>query len=138
MLLLSGSLLLSADPIVLIPVAMFLITCTTAIVFSVLAARPEVDKRKQLLDDFLSGEADMLIFQQFSKLSVEDFSTAMWNLLQDNERIYGGMIAHIYDMGCIADRKFSRLNKAYNAFMIGLVLSVLALIGVIGFDALRP
>ena len=135
MLLLSGSYLIAADPIILIPVVLFLITCTTAIVFAVLAARPDVDQRKLSLQDFTNGEADMLIFQQFSKLGPEDFSTAMWDLLKDNERIYGSMINHIYDMGCIANRKFSRLNISYNTFMIGLVSSVLSLIGVIAFSA---
>ena len=133
MLLLSGAYFLSADRLLLIPVAMLLMTSTIAIVFAVLSARPDVDNRPQSLEDFENGKADMLIFEQFSKLSSEEFDTAMWGMLEDHERIYHNMIAHIYNMGCVADKKFSRLNISYNSFMIGLVISVTTLIGIMGY-----
>ena len=136
MLLLSGAYLLSAEPLILIPVSLLLMTCTVAIIFAVLAARPDVDNRKQTLDDFQNGDADMLIFEQFSKLSSEEFDTAMWDMLKDHERIYHNMISHIYDMGRIADKKFARLHISYNAFMIGLVVSVGSLIAVLGYSAI--
>jgi hypothetical protein len=136
MLLLSGAYFLSADRLLLIPVALLLMTCTVAIVFAVLSARPDVDKRPQSLEDFESGKADMLIFEQFSKLSSEEFDTAMWDMLGDHERIYHNMIAHIYKMGCVADKKFSRLNISYNSFMIGLVISVASLIGIMGYHVI--
>lgn len=133
MLLLSGAYFLSAEPLILVPVSLLLITCTVAVIFAVLAARPDVDKRKQKLGDFMSGDADMLIFEQFSKLSAEEFDTAMWGMLKDNERIYKNMISHIYDMGCIADKKFARLYISYNTFMVGLVISVGSLIAVLSY-----
>ena len=136
MLLLSGAYLLSAEPLILIPVSFLLLTCTVAIIFAVLAARPDVDNRKQTLGDFQNGDADMLIFEQFSKLSSDEFDSAMWDMLKDHERIYHNMISHIYDMGRIADKKFARLYISYNAFMIGLIISVASLIAVLGYSAI--
>ncbi len=133
MLLLSGAYFISAEPLVLIPVTLLLLTCTVAIVFAVLAARPDVDNRPQSLEDFKNDKADILIFEQFSKLSPEEFDTAMWDMLGNHERVYHSMIAHIYDMGCIADKKFARLNVSYNSFMVGIIISVLSLIVVMGY-----
>ncbi len=134
MLLLSGAYFLSAEPLLLVPVALFLLTCTVAIVFAVLAARPDVDNRSQTLEDFTTDKADVLLFEQFSKLSSEEFDTAMWGMLSDNDRIYHNMIAHIYDLGCTADKKFSRLYVSYNSFMVGLVISVSSLLAVLGYN----
>ncbi len=133
MLLLSGAYFLSADKLLLLPVGMLLLTCTVAIVFAVLSARPDVDSRKQTLEDFTKDKADLLIFGQFSKLSSDEFDSAMWEMLEDHERIYHNMISHIYDMGCVADKKFARLYISYNAFMIGLVLSVGSLVAIAGY-----
>ena len=132
MLLLSGAYILSAEPLFLVPISILLLTCTVAITFAVLAARPDIDKRDLSFEDFTSSKADMLIFEQFSKLSSEEFTTAMWDMLDDNERIYRSMITHIYDLGCIADKKFARLHISYNSFMVGLIISVLSLLAVLG------
>ncbi len=132
MLLLSGAYILSAEPLFLVPISILLLTCTVAITFAVLAARPDIDKRDLSFEDFASSKADMLIFEQFSKLSSEEFTTAMWEMLDDNERIYRSMITHIYDLGCIADKKFARLHISYNSFMVGLIISVLSLLAVLG------
>lgn len=134
MLLLSGAYFLSAERLLLVPVALLLVTCTVAIIFAVLAARPDVDNRKQSLEDFQNGDADMLIFEQFSKLDSEEFDAAMWEMLKNQDNIYHSMIAHIYDLGCIADKKFARLYISYNAFMIGLIVSVLSLFAVLGYS----
>lgn len=134
MLLLSGAYFLTANHLILIPVSILILTCTFAIIFAVLAARPDVDNRKQGLADFMSDDADILIFEQFSKLSSQEFNDAMWDLLNDQERIYKNMISHLYDLGCIADKKFARLYTSYNGFIIGLVMSVLSLLGIVGYQ----
>lgn len=135
MLLLSGTYLLSSDQLLLIPFALLLLTCTTAIFFAVLAARPDVNREVCTMEDFRTDNADLLIFDQFSKLSSEDYVTAMQEMMQDNKRVYDSMISHIYSLGCMADKKFSRLYFAYSAFIFGLIISVLSLLLVITYGA---
>lgn len=135
MLLLSGTYLLSTDRLLLIPFALLLLTCTTAIFFAVLAARPYVNREMNTMEDFRADKADLLIFDQFSKLSSEDYGTAMQEMMQDNKRVYDNMISHIYSLGCMADKKFSRLYLSYSAFIVGLVISVLSLLLVITYGA---
>jgi hypothetical protein len=136
MILLSGAYLLGAEPLLLIPVSSLLVTCTVAIIFAVLAARPDVDKKPRTVEDFETDKADMLVFAQFSKLTSEEFDSAMWNLLGDHERVYRSMISHIYNLGNIADKKFAKLYVSYNSFMIGLIVSVTLLLSVVGYDAI--
>ena len=131
LLLLSGAYFLSSDPLLLLPVTLFLITCTTAIIFAVLAARPDIDRTTRTVDDFRSDKAMLLLFDQFASLSSDEYVDAMREMMQNNDRIYSNMTAHIYTLGCIADKKFTRLYISYNAFIIGLVISVVCLIAVI-------
>ena len=135
MLLLSGAYLLSSDPLLLVPVTLFLVTCTTAIIFAVLAARPDIDKTSKTLDEFRTDKAMLLLFDQFASLPSDDYVDAMREMMQNNDRIYSNMTAHIHTLGCIADKKFTRLYISYNAFIIGLVISVACLIAVIVFRA---
>ncbi|MFK8081001.1 MAG: Pycsar system effector family protein [Granulosicoccus sp.] len=135
MLLLSGTYLLSTDRLLLIPFALLLMTCTTAIFFAVLAARPAVNKEVQTLEDFRNDKADLLIFDQFSALSSEEYGSAMQEMMQDNKRVYDNMISHIYNLGCTADKKFVHLYYSYSAFIAGLIISVLALLLVVTYSA---
>jgi len=134
-LLVSGAYFLATEPMLIVPFASFLVTCTVAIVFAVLAARPVVDRRKSSLEDFRADRADLLIFEQFAGLSREDYLEAMMEMLQNNDRVYKNMIVHIHDLGRSADRKFARLRVSYSAFMIGLVISVALLLIVIARGA---
>ena len=130
-LIVSGAYFVFSEPLLLVPVATFLMTCTTAVVFAVLAARPQVDKTDHTLEDFRTDRADLLIFDQFAKLSKDDYLSAMTEMMQCNERIYKSMTGHIYDLGHSADRKFALLHISYSAFMIGLVTSVALLLLII-------
>lgn len=137
MLLLSGSYLLATDQLLLIPFALLLTTCTSAIFFAVLAARPEVNKTKKTLEEFRSDNADLLIFDQFSALSPQEYCAAMQEMMQDNRRVYNSMISHIYSLGCMADKKFTRLSYSYSVFIIGLIISVFSLLSVISYSEFR-
>ncbi|MFK7994537.1 MAG: Pycsar system effector family protein [Granulosicoccus sp.] len=134
MLLLSGTYLLATDRLLLIPFALLLTTCTTAIFFAVLAARPVINREVQTLEDFRTDKADLLIFDQFSALSSEDYGEAMQEMMQDNKRVYDNMISHIYSLGCMADKKFLRLYYSYSAFIVGLIISVVSLLMVITYS----
>ena len=134
-LLVSGAYFLATEPMLIVPFTAFLLTCTVATVFAVLAARPLADRTARSLDDFRSDGADLLIFEQFAKLPQKDYVDAMLEMLRDNDRVYRNMIVHIHNLGLAANRKFARLYVSYGAFMIGLVISVILLFAVIGRSA---
>jgi len=135
-LLISGTYFLNVEPMLIIPLISFLLTCTVAIIFAVLAARPAVDNKKRVLEDFRNDDADLLVFEHFAKLPREEYLDAMQEMVQNNDRIYRNMIVHIHTLGSTANHKFKRLYVSYTAFMTGLVISVLLLLAVIAYSVL--
>lgn len=135
-LLISGSYFLSVEPALIVPFVSFLLTCTIAIVFAVLAARPVIDKTKHTLKEFRKDDADLLVFDQFAQLERDDYLDAMQDLARNNDRIYKNMIVHIHNMGQTADHKFTRLYISYSSFMFGVVISVVLLLAVLAHTAL--
>ncbi len=123
---------LTSAPYLLIPSGIFLVTCITAILFAVLAARPQrVDSSRTRLKDFRKERADLLVFEQFSNLSKEDHMAVMLEMMGDKERVYRSMVAHLHFLGQSANRRFETLRISYNAFIIGLIASCVALAAVV-------
>jgi len=135
-LIVSSAYFMDADPMLIIPFTAFLLTCTTAVVFAVLAARPLIDRQTRSVQEFRTDKADLLIFEQFAKLPRDEYVDAMLEMVRNNDRIYRTMVVHLHDLGYSANRAFSRLYISYSAFMIGLVISVILLFIVIGRSAL--
>jgi len=127
---LSGPFVLVAEPMFTVPIAVFLATCLTSIIFAVLAAQPRFVKTKSTLEDFRKDKANILVFEQFSALTEAEHLKAMTGLMQDNRRIYKNMTRQLYLLGIAADRKFRFLKISYTAFLAGLTVSTLLLMAV--------
>ena len=127
---LSGPFVLVAEPMFTAPIAVFLTTCLTSIIFAVLAAQPRFDKRRNGLEDFKSDKANILVFEQFSSLNIEEHTQVMTALLRNNKRIYKNMSRQLYKLGIDANRKFHLLKLSYTSFLVGLTLSTLMLLAV--------
>ena len=124
---LSGPFVLVAEPVFTVPVAVFLATALTSIMFAVLAAQPRRAKRKGTLEDFKQDRANILVFEQFSALSMAEHSSVIGGLLRDKKRIYANMSRQLYLLGIDADRKFRLLKRSYTTFLLGLTLSTVTL-----------
>ncbi len=126
---LSSSYILTTEPLLLIPSGVFLTTCVVAIIFAVLAARPQgVDKARTSPSDFRSDRADLLVFEQFAHLSKADHMSAMLEMMNDQQRVYQNMVSHIYFLGKSASKRFALLKVSYNAFILGLMASFATLV----------
>ena len=129
---LGSAYILTVEPLLLIPSGMFLVTCVTAILFAVLAARPQkVDKSKTRLKDFRKSRANLLVFEHFSNLSADDHMSVMLEMMGDKERVYRSMVAHLHFLGRSANQRFETLKISYNAFLVGLIASSIALLVIV-------
>ena len=124
---LSGPFVLVAEPMFTVPIAVFLTTCLSSIIFAVLAAQPRSFKRKSTLQDFNKDKANILVFEQFSSLKIDEHTKVMSGLMRNNKRIYKNMTRQLYLLGVDADRKFRLLKFSYTAFLVGLTVSTLML-----------
>jgi Family of unknown function (DUF5706) len=47
-------------------------------------------------------------------------------MMKDTDYLYGSLIKDIYTLGTVLARKYKLVRLAYNVFMIGIIISVLA------------
>ena len=52
----------------------------------------------------------------------------MRKMMVDTDYLYGSLVKDIYYLGVILGRKYRLIRLAYNVFMIGIVISVIAFI----------
>ena len=115
---------IDSNPWLLVPTSLLLITCMTALIYSILAARPRVSNEKVTLDDVRANRSNILYFGNFYKLSRDDYVTGIEELMADSQRLYNTMARDLYGLGTVLETKFRLLRIAYNVFMWGLALSV--------------
>ena len=121
---------IDANPWLLIPTSVLLLSCSVSIILAVLAARPRLNSRIIDLDMVRQSSANILFFGNFVSMPEEDFITGMKELLQDHDRLYENMMRDIYGLGSVLEKKFRFLRTSYTVFMFGLVAGVLLFIGV--------
>ena len=114
-----------SNPMVLMPVVIFLITGLSSLIFAVLSARPKVtslnDKNKSLEE----VKKNIVFFGNFVTLDLEKYEEAMDAMMRDGELLYGNMTRDLYYLGKVLNKKYRYLTISYNIFMIGLATTVL-------------
>ncbi|MEN8204787.1 MAG: Pycsar system effector family protein [Pseudomonadota bacterium] len=149
-LMVSGAFIYATVPVFLPPAIIFLITSAISIYFALWAASPGsapeyakifrwarnfltgkaafseikkcVDTRPQ---EFIDGESNLLVFEDFAKLSKEEYLERMHALLSDHGKVYETMSDQLYWLGNMADKKFKMLRSSYAVFRWGIILSIL-------------
>jgi predicted metal-dependent HD superfamily phosphohydrolase len=119
---------LKGFPHYIVPTIILTITCLVAIIFSVLATRPNVSKGKFSREDIAAKKTNLLFFGNFFQMDLEEYEWAMKEMMKDSDYLYGSMVRDIYFLGVVLARKYKLLRIAYNVFMYGLVLSTIAFI----------
>ena len=111
-----------------IPVFILTVVCLLAIVFSILATRPNVTSGTFTKDDIAAKRTNLLFFGNFHKMGLPDFDWAMTELLADKNYLYSSMIKDTYFLGIVLAKKYKYLRIAYNIFMYGLILAMMAFV----------
>jgi predicted metal-dependent HD superfamily phosphohydrolase len=116
------------DPNLQIPVIILVSVCVLAIVFGILATRPNVTSGTFTKEDIANKKTNLLFFGNFHKMGYTDYDWAMTELLADKNYLYSSMIKDTYFLGIVLAKKYRYLRIAYNIFMYGLILAVVAFI----------
>lgn len=117
---------LEANSNLQIPVILLVTVCVTVIVFSILATRPNVNHGKFTEDDILSKRTNLLFFGNFFKMTLPDYDWAMNEMLNDKNYLYSSIVKDNYFLGIVLAKKYRLLRIAYNIFMFGLIITMLA------------
>lgn len=114
-----------SNPLVLIPVIIFLVTGLTSLVYAVLSARPKVTTLNAGETSLEEIKKNIIFFGNFVHLDLEQYEQAMDSMLRDSELLYGNMTRDLYYLGKVLDKKYRYLTYSYNIFMVGFAATVL-------------
>ena len=103
-----------------IPLMMLVVVCVLAIMFGILATRPNVTSGTFTKEDIANKKTNLLFFGNFHKMGYPDYDWAMTELLADKNYLYSSMIKDTYFLGIVLAKKYRYLRIAYNIFMYGL------------------
>ena len=119
---------LQEDPYLIIPTVLILLTLMGTIIFAVLSTRPKITSSTITREDIKEKKGNLLFFGNFISMPVIDYEWGMKELMEDRDYLYSNLIRDIYYLGLVLDKKYRYLRIAFNTFMYGLIISVIAYI----------
>ena len=126
-------------PNLVVPTLIIVVVCLAAIVFSILATRPNVSSGKFTRTDIKKKRTNLLFFGNFHKMKLDDYMWGMREMLKDGEYLYGSLTKDIYFLGVVLGKKYHYLRISYTIFMFGFVIAILTFLLSIAFpNALTP
>ncbi|TDO71442.1 HD domain-containing protein [Flavobacterium chryseum] len=111
-----------------IPTFIMLMSSVTTIIFAILSTRPKVTTGTFTREDIENKKINLLFFGNFYKMPLEEYDWAMNEMMKDRDYLYSTMIKDLYYLGLVLQRKYNLLRIAYNLFMIGIIVTVVAFI----------
>lgn len=113
------------QPMILLPVVIFLVVGLSSLVFAVLSARPKVTRLSPPSDAQGGQNRGLAFFGNFVHMDVDTFEEQMNDVLNDSHLVYSNMVRDLYHLGKVLDKKYNYLSIAYNIFMVGLIVTVI-------------
>ncbi|HYE54605.1 MAG TPA: Pycsar system effector family protein [Chitinophagaceae bacterium] len=117
---------LEIDTHLTIPTIIFLGFSVATIVIAIMATRPKVSTGVFSREDIMNKKTNLLFFGNFHKASLEEYEWGMSQMMKDQDYLYGALIKDIHQLGVVLGRKYRLIRLAYNVFMIGIIVSVIA------------
>ena len=113
------------NPMVLLPIVIFLVTGLASLICAVLSIRPKVTTPGDDPITFEEAKKNVVFFGHFVRLDLEQYEEAVDAVLRDGELLYGNMTRDLYFLGKVLDKKYRFLTMSYNIFMVGFISTVL-------------
>ena len=117
---------LSTETYLIIPTMLFLLSSVITIIIAILATRPKMSMGTFNDDDIINKKTNLLFFGNFHRVPQEKYQRAMRTMVKDPDYLYSSIIQDIYQLGTVLGKKYKLIRIAYNIFMVGLILSVIA------------
>lgn len=111
------------NPMMVLPLVIFIVSALVSLIFAVLSARPKITNLNTKNTPELA-KRNVIFFGNFVHLSIEQYERALDEMLRDGTLLYGNMTRDMYHLGKVLDKKYRFLHFAYNVFMIGFVVTV--------------
>lgn len=113
-------------PEYIIPTIILLAVCLAAVVYAILATRPNVNRGVFTKEDIENKKVNLLFFGNFYNMGLTEYDWAMKEMMKDKEYLDTSMIKDIYFLGVVLAKKYKFLRLSYNIFMFGLIIAIVA------------
>jgi len=117
---------LDADPYLTIPTILFLTSSVITVVIAILATRPKLTEGTFTRENIQRKETNLMFFGNFYRSSLEEYTWAMKQMMNDKDYLYDTLVKDIYYLGKVLGRKYKLIRLAYNVFMVGLIVAVVS------------
>lgn len=108
------------------PTILLLVTNLATIVFAVLATRPKVSDGYITEKEIQEKTSNLLYFGNFHRMELKDYESGMKKMMENSDFLYSTMIRDIYFLGKVLNKKYILLQRSYNVFMYGLIISAIS------------
>ncbi len=115
-----------SDPAIVLPTIIFLIFSLSTIVLAILSTRPNISSGKFTREDIEQKKVNLLFFGNFYNMQLQEYEWAIREMINDDRYLYSTMTKDQYYLGKVLAKKYKLLRWAYNVFMVGVVVSVMA------------
>jgi len=112
----------------IVPSFILLLVSVTTIVFAILATRPTIPPGVFTPEEIAEKKVNLLFFGNFFKMSLDAYRAGMLQVMHDRDLVFDNLIRDVYSQGVVLGRKYQLLHIAYNVFMYGLIVAVVAFI----------
>jgi len=117
---------LAENPLLIYPTILLIVTSLLVIVISILSTRPKVSGGTFTSEQIKNRAVNLLFFGNFYQMSLKEFQWASLEMARDREYMFDVITKDIHSLGIVVARKYKYLHLAYNVFMYGLTLCILA------------
>jgi HD superfamily phosphodiesterase len=114
------------NPAIILPTVIFIVFSLSTIILAILSTRPYISSGKFTKKDIKQKKVNLLFFGNFYKMGLNDYEWAIREMISDDQYLYTTMTKDQYSLGKVLAKKYRLLRWAFNVFMLGLVVSVIA------------
>ncbi len=115
-------------PAIILPTLITLLFSLITIVFAILSTRPHISSGTFDKNNMEKNKVNLLFFGNFYNMELEDYEAALGELMKNEDLLYSTMIQDQFSLGKVLAKKYKLLRIAYNVFMFGIIISVLAFV----------
>ncbi|HKJ06790.1 MAG TPA: Pycsar system effector family protein, partial [Flavobacteriaceae bacterium] len=108
------------------PTLFFVALCIVSMILAIKVTQPSITRGEFTPEDLEKKRVNLAFFGNFHKMELEKYQKAFSSLIKNKEDVYSTLTKDLYFLGIVLDRKYRLLYYTYYAFIVGIVLSVLA------------
>ena len=122
---------IDSNQILLVPTILIVLVCLGTMYFAVMATKPKVNAAPKYSRDLVTqNKTNLLFFGNFQELDLEEYEWGIDQMMKDRNLLYGALTKDLFFLGKVLSKKYRFLERCYNVFMIGLIVSTLSFIAV--------